>query len=249
MDGRVAAVTGAGSGIGAAAARAFVQRGASVVLLDISPSAAENQADALRAVGGDVRVAVLDVSDPGAVTGAFDDIVSEFGRLDYAFNNAGIVQPRALLPDIAEADWDRVLDINLKSVWLCMRAQLPVMRDQGGGAIVNASSIGGLVGAPELSAYSAAKHGIIGLTRTAALEFAPYGVRVNAVCPGTIATPLFEESTRDRPDLQAAYAAMHPIGRIGTPQEVGGVVAWLCSDEASFITGQALPVEGGRLAQ
>jgi NAD(P)-dependent dehydrogenase (short-subunit alcohol dehydrogenase family) len=249
MQGKVAAITGAGSGIGAASAAAFGARGAALALIDLSEEAAEHQAELLRHKGATVRTYITDVSAPAAVADTFERIGAELGRLDYAFNNAGIVQPRALLPDIPEDAWDRVLRVNLKSVWLCMKAQLPIMAAQGSGAIVNSSSVGGLIGVQEMAAYSAAKHGVIGLTRTAALEFASKGVRVNAVCPGTIATPLVEESTRGRPELKEAYVAMHPIGRLGTPDEVGQVVAWLCSEEASFITGHALPIEGGRLAQ
>ncbi len=173
----------------------------------------------------------------------------EFGHLDWAFNNAGIEGPTAPATELSEADFDRVVAVNLKSTWLCMRRQIPLMVEAGGGAIVNCASIAGLVGFPGISAYVASKHGIIGLTRTAALENAQAGVRVNAVCPGVIRTEMIERFTHGDPSAEAALTGAEPVGRMGTPEEVAALVVWLCSDEASFITGAAVPVDGGWTAQ
>ena len=190
-----------------------------------------------------------DVSRPGDAERMVAATLDAFGRLDWAFNNAGIEGRSAPLADLGEDDWDQVIAVNLKGVWLCMRHEIPAMAAAGGGAIVNCASIAGLVGFPGAAAYVASKHGVVGLTRTAALEGAKSGIRVNAVCPGIIHTAMIDRYTHGDTGVAAQLSAGEPIGRMGTPEEVGDVAAWLCSDEAGFITGAAIPVDGGWTAQ
>jgi NAD(P)-dependent dehydrogenase (short-subunit alcohol dehydrogenase family) len=177
--------------------------------------------------------------------------VATYGRLDCAHNNAGVgARPRALLHELTEESWDRVLSINLKGVWLCMKYEIIQMLKQGGGAIVNTASIMGLVGSWSRSgAYNASKHGVVGLTKTAALEYATSGIRVNCVCPGYIRTPLIEETLRSRPEMEAQIVTRHPVGRMGRPEEIAEAVVWLCSEAASFVTGHTMTVDGGYVAQ
>jgi len=246
--GKVALVTGAGSGIGLATAKAFGEAGASVVLADRREDAVRAAAEGLSASGGKALAVRCDVTDDTQVASMIDRTVSAFGRLDAAFNNAGVMQRRVDTAEISGDEWDRVMAINLRGVWSCMKYELPQMLRNGGGAIVNCSSIGGVIGVPGLAAYHAAKHGVIGLTKTAALEYATRKIRINAVCPGTINTPMAESLTGGDPKILAEFLKDEPIGRIAEPEEVAAAVLWLCSPGASYVVGHALLVDGGYTA-
>ena len=246
--GKVALVTGAGSGIGLATAKAFGEAGASVVLADRREDAVRAAAEGLSASGGKALAVRCDVTDDTQVASMIDRTVSAFGRLDAAFNNAGVIQRRVDTAEISGDEWDRVMAINLRGVWSCMKHELPQMLRNGGGAIVNCSSIGGVIGVPGLAAYHAAKHGVIGLTKTAALEYATRKIRINAVCPGTINTPMAESLTGGDPKILAEFLKDEPIGRIAEPEEVAAAVLWLCSPGASYVVGHALLVDGGYTA-
>ena len=246
--GKVALVTGAGSGIGLATAKAFGGAGASVVLADRREDAVRAAAEGLSASGGKALAIRCDVTDDTQVASMIDRTVSTFGRLDAAFNNAGVMQRRVDTAEISGDEWDRVMAINLRGVWSCMKYELPQMLRNGGGAIVNCSSIGGVIGVPGLAAYHAAKHGVIGLTKTAALEYATRKIRINAVCPGTINTPMAESLTGGDPKILAEFVKDEPIGRIAEPEEVAAAVLWLCSPGASYVVGHALFVDGGYTA-
>ena len=247
--GQVALVTGASSGMGLAAARAYAEAGAAVVLTDINQTALQTATDDLTAAGHQVLGVVCDVADEASVADAVRTGVEAFGRLDHAFNNAGIQVPPCDAADEPAETFDRVNAINLRGVWASMKHELGQMRSQGSGAIVNNSSLGGLVGLPGRAAYHATKHGVIGLTRSAALEYAPRGIRINAICPGTIATPMVTDMIdKGELDLQVA-TANQPINRLGTAEEIAASVLWLTSPGSSFITGVALPVDGGYTAQ
>ncbi|RJP21419.1 MAG: glucose 1-dehydrogenase [Deltaproteobacteria bacterium] len=239
MNGKVALVTGGGSGIGRAASLLFAKRGAKVVVADIASPGGEETAAMVRAAGGDALFVRTDVSRSGDVTGMVDRTVATFGRLDFAFNNAGIFLGLTPLPEYTEEMWERSIAVNLKGVWLCMKYEIPRMLETGGGAIVNTSSIAGLVAFPGHYGYVASKSGVNGITRGAALEYAASGIRVNAVCPGVVDTPMAKDILLD------AYKALHPMGRFGTPEDVASTAVWLCSGEASFITGQTFAVDGG----
>ncbi|MET0164169.1 MAG: SDR family oxidoreductase [Vicinamibacterales bacterium] len=247
--GKVALVTGASTGIGRASAIAFAREGAKVVVSDVNAEGGEATARLLRDSGGEAVFVKADVSAASEVEALVRKAVAAYGRLDYAFNNAGIAGTiGAFTHEYPDESWDRVIGINLKGVWLCMRYEIPQMLKQGGGAIVNTASIWGLVGAPGASAYVASKHGVVGLTRAAALEYAPKGIRINAVNPGTIRTPILDPFIAAIPEFESMMTARHPIGRIGMPEEVAEAVVWLCSDAASFVVGQNLPVDGGYTA-
>ncbi len=246
--GKVALVTGAASGIGRASALAFAREGAKVVVADVNVAAGEETVALCRAENTDAFFVRCDVSQASEVERLIEQAVDTFGRIDVAHNNAGIEGVQAMLVDYPEEVWDRVIDINLKGVWLCMKYEIRQMLRQGGGAIVNTSSVAGLSGSRGVSAYVASKHGIVGITRAAALEYARNGIRVNAICPGTIHTAMIDRFTQGDPQVLAEFAEGEPIGRLGSPEEVANAVVWLCSDKASFVTGATLAIDGGRLA-
>lgn len=249
FTGQVAFVTGAGSGMGLATARAFAEAGAAVTLTDANPDALAGAEAALRAAGHRVLAIRCDVADEDQVAAAVARTVDTFGRLDMAYNNAGIQAPATDAADEPAELFDRLIAINLRGVWAAMKHELAQMRRQGSGAIVNCSSLGGLVGLPGRAAYHATKHGVIGLTRSAAVEYAPRGVRINAICPGTIETPMVTRMIESGDLDRAQAAAGQPIARLGTAEEMAAAVLWLCSPGASFVVGVALPVDGGYTAQ
>lgn len=249
MAGRVALVTGASSGIGRATALAFAGAGASVVVADVCERAGDHLAREIGEGGGNAMFVACDVSRSEDVERMARRTMDALGRLDFAFNNAGIEGETAEAAACTEENWDRVIAVNLKGAWLCMRQEIPRMLAHGGGAIVNCSSVAGLVGFPGIAAYTASKHGLIGLTKSAALEYATRGIRVNAVCPGVIRTPMVERFTRGDPEAEAQLVASEPVGRMGAPEEVAAAVLWLCSDAASFVTGHAMAVDGGFVAR
>ena len=245
MRGKVVLVTGAASGIGRAAALAFAARGARVVAADQDTEGGEDTVRRIVERDGEAIFVHTDVSDDTSVAALLARTAEVYGPLNYAFNNAGIEGISAPTAECTEENWDRVLRVNLKGVWLCMKHEILQMLDHDGGAIVNCSSVAGLVGFASSPAYVASKHGIVGLTRTAALEYATRGIRVNAICPGVIQTPMIDRVTDGDPAAMRALQDMEPMGRIGRPEEVAEAEVWLCCDAASFVTGQALAVDGG----
>jgi NAD(P)-dependent dehydrogenase (short-subunit alcohol dehydrogenase family) len=247
FEGKVVLVTGAAGGIGRATAVAFGRRGARVVLADVADLAAT--AAEVRGAGAEVLAVTCDVSRDDDVRALVARAVQRFGRLDCAYNNAGIEGQPAATHECSEENWDRTLAVNLKGVWLCLRHEIPQMLKQGGGTIVNCASVAGLVGIAGLPAYEASKHGVVGLTRTAALETVKQNIRINAVCPGAILTPMLERFMASSPEARATVVASEPIGRIGKPEEIAECVLWLCSDASSFVTGQALAADGGWTVQ
>jgi NAD(P)-dependent dehydrogenase (short-subunit alcohol dehydrogenase family) len=249
LEGRVALVTGAGSGIGRAAALAFAAHGAKVLAADVAKDANAETARQIATAGGEAVAMEADVTDENAVQGMVQAAVRAWGRLDCAHNNAGIAEPRVLTADMTAETWDRVITTNLKGVWLGMKYQIRQMLEQGGGAIVNTASVVGLAAVRHQPAYVASKHGVIGLTKAAALEYAEAGIRVNAVCPAAVHTPSLDGYFKAHPYLEKALIDSNPSKRIATPEEVAAAVVWLCSDEASFVTGHALVTDGGVLAQ
>lgn len=245
MDGKVALVTGAGGGIGRAAAVAFAASGAAVLVSDINPEGGTETVALIGAAGGKARFERCDVSQPDQVKAMVGAAVEAFGRLDFAFNNAGINNLGA--DEYDDTVWARSLGVNLSGVMYCMREQSEAMLKSGGGAIVNTSSINGLVGNPAQPGYTATKHGVVGLTRHGALRWAKAGIRVNAVCPGVIETPMTAPLTAN-PDMKKLLDSMTPMGRMGQAHEIASAVVWLCSDQASFVTGHALVIDGGATA-
>jgi NAD(P)-dependent dehydrogenase (short-subunit alcohol dehydrogenase family) len=247
MHGKVALVTGGSSGIGKATALAFAQRGAKVVIASRGQEKGEAVVAEIKALGGDARWIQADVSQADQVEALVKGTIEAYGRLDYAFNNGGSGGMGGWIADIQEADWDATIDGFLKSVWLCMKYELIEMLKQGGGAIVNNSSVDGQRAFPWDPVYSAAKHGVLGLTKSAAMQYADKNVRINAVCPGWILTPPVEDMLNRNPESKQGMLQHQPIGRLGKPEEVAEAVVWLCSDSASLIVGTALAVDGGYL--
>jgi NAD(P)-dependent dehydrogenase (short-subunit alcohol dehydrogenase family) len=241
----VAFVTGAGSGIGRATAIRFAQLGARVAVVDFSASNGRACVDHINALGGESIFIQADVTQSEQVDNAIRSTVSAFGRIDVAHNNAGTEGEFATLTESTEAGWDRTIEVNLKSVWLCMRAQIPVMREGGGGAIVNTASVAALVGQAGATAYCASKHGVLGLTKAAALENAKSGIRINAICPGLVRTAMSDRLVAMDPRLYDSLAAASPIGRVAAPEEIAEAVIWLCSPAASYVIGHALTIDGG----
>ena len=249
-EGRIALVTGGASGIGRETALLFAREGASVAVVDMNEEGAMATADEILSFGGDACHYKADVASGAELDKLFEAVVDRYGRIDSAFNNAGIEGEVGVPIDLAdEAAWDRVININLKGVWLCMKHELAIMKQTGGGCIVNTASVAGLVGGTFGGAYYASKHGVVGLSKAAAVEYGKSNIRVNAVCPGVVKTEMAERLLDGQIEREQAIQALHPIGRLGTPQEVAQMVVWLCSDKASFVTGQAIAVDGGYVTQ
>jgi len=249
MKDKIVLVTGGSSGIGKACALAFSRAGAIVTIVaDINQEGLDQTVSEMEGEGLSIR---LDVSKPDQVKNLIDEVVKRYGRIDCAINNAGVEGTLAPTTDCTEENWDKVININLKGIWLCMKYEIPQMLKQGGGAIVNMSSVLGLVGLPGYPAYVASKHGVVGLTKTAALEYAQTGIRINALCPGAVRTPLMSRMIKDNPGVitEELFVSLEPIGRVANPEEVADAAVWLCSDKSSYVTGIALPLDGGLTAR
>jgi NAD(P)-dependent dehydrogenase (short-subunit alcohol dehydrogenase family) len=245
LEGKVAVVTGAAMGIGRSSAEIFSREGASVVVADIDEAGGHQTVDMIEASGGQATFIRTDVSTPSDVAAMVAHAVDTYGGLDCAHNNAGIAAPLAPLAEYPDDGWDRTIAVMLSGVYYCMKAEIPRMLERGGGAIVNTASGVGLVAYPHQAAYTASKHGVIGLTKVAALDYGAQGIRVNAICPGTARTPMVDEAVLRDPTLDAYLKTLHPIGRIGEASEVAEAAVWLCTPAASFVLGVALPVDGG----
>lgn len=249
FSGKVALVTGGASGIGRATALAFGESEAWVAVADIDEDRGLQTAYLIQEAGGEALFFKCDFGDPTSIHKMFEQIAKHMGKIDCAFNNAGIEGDAASTVDCSEANWQKVIDVNLRGVWLCMKHEIPFMLKAGAGSIVNCSSIAGLIGFESLPAYTASKHGTVGLTKTAALEYAKKNIRINAVCPGVIKTAMVERYTKNDPEALKQLADGEPMGRMGTPEEIASTVLWLCSDRSSFVTGYPLAVDGGWVAQ
>jgi len=245
FSGQVALVTGGAAGIGRATALAFASEGLKVVVSDLDAANGEATVEAIRAAGGEACFLRCDVTREAEVKALMEGVIGAYGRLDYAFNNAGIEIEKGKLADGGEDEFDAIMAVNVKGVWLCMKHQIPLLLAQGGGAIVNTASVAGLGAAPKMSIYAASKHAVIGLTKSAAIEYAKKKLRVNAVCPAVIDTDMFRRAYEADPRKAEYAAAMHPVGRIGQVEEIAAAVLYLCSDGAAFTTGHALAVDGG----
>ncbi|EMA38910.1 short-chain family oxidoreductase [Halococcus morrhuae DSM 1307] len=244
----VAIVTGASSGIGRASAERFAAEGASVVIADVDREGGEETVERIENDGGEAMFVDVDVSDESSVEAMVEETVDTYGGLDIAHNNAGISPSYAPTADVSVEDWQQVIDINLTGVWQCLKAELPAMVESGGGAIVNTASIGGLV-ASGSAPYTGSKHGVVGLTKTAAVEYGGQGVRVNAICPGVVETPMQQQASEDSTEAVDAVTGAQALNWMADPAEIANAAAWLCSDESSFVTGHPLAVDGGLVAQ
>jgi len=249
FDGKVALVTGGSSGIGRVTAVAFAKEGARVAIGDIAVEGGEETLKMIKDAGGEAIFIKADVSKAAEVEAMVQKTIDAYGRLDCAFNNAGIAGGIAFIANSSEEHWDHVIAVNLKGVYLCMKYEIPQMLKQGKGAIVNMASVAGLIGFPAQASYCASKHGVVGITKSVALDYATSGIRVNALCPGIIRTPILGSKLDEKPKIMANYIAMEPVGRLGKPEEIAPAVLWLCSDEASFVTGYPLAVDGGMVAR
>ena len=249
FKGKVALVTGAGAGIGRASTIAFAKEGASVVVGDVATESGNETAEMIKKNGGEAIFVKTDVSRANDVEMLVKNTVASYGRLDYAINNAGVEGKTATIADYAEQDWDRIIDINLKGVWLCMKYEIPAMLKHGGGAIVNVASIAGVVGFQGMPAYTASKFGVIGLTKVAALDYARANIRVNSVSPGIIHTAMVDRLVATNPEMEPSLVARTPMGRMAQPEEIASVIVWLCSDAASFVTGHNMVADGAYTAQ
>lgn len=248
LDGKIALVTGGAAGLGRGTALTFAKAGATVIIADVDERGAEETVRLITAAGGAAHALATDVTRAAAVETLLTHIAATWGRLDCACNNAGVADGAPAWLDLTEDAWERVLTLNLTGVWLCMRAEIRQMLTQGRGTIVNMASIFGLVGSPTSPALTATKHGVIGLTKSASVAYAKAGIRINAVCPAFIDSPVLDRFFREYPQHKNAVVASHPAGRVGTVEEVAEAVVWLCSDAAGFVTGQALAVDGGYVA-
>lgn len=249
LEGKIALITGGGSGIGRSTALAFAREGAKVAVADVQVEGGRKTLQMIKEAGGEGIFIKTDISQAGEVESLIKKIVETYGRLDCAFNNAGIEGEPAFTADITEEAWDRVMSVNLRGTWLCLKYEIRQMLEQGGGVIVNTASTMGLVGFPGGPAYVTSKHGIVGLTKAAALEYARLGIRINAVCPTFAMTPMGERIMAYQPGIDELLKTMHPMGRFANPEDVAEAVVWLCSDSASFITGQPIAVDGGYVIQ
>ncbi|MBC9250824.1 short-chain dehydrogenase [Pseudomonas alcaligenes] len=248
FSGKVALVTGGAAGIGRATALAFAGEGLQVVVSDVDVSGGEGTVQLIREAGGDATFVRCDVTREAEVKVLMERTLGAYGRLDYAFNNAGIEIEKGKLAEGSEAEFDAIMGVNVKGVWLCMKHQIPLLLAQGGGAIVNTASVAGLGAAPKMSIYAASKHAVIGLTKSAAVEYGKKKIRVNAVCPAVIDTDMFRRAAESDPKKAEFVAGMHPVGRIGKVEEIAAAVLYLCSDAAGFTTGHSLAVDGGATA-
>jgi len=251
LKGKVVIITGGASGIGRAAAQLFAQEGVKVVVADIQAEGGHETVSLIKRAGGEAVFVETDVSQEDQVRAMVARTVETYGRLDCAFNNAGVEAQQALVPlvDSPVEEFDRLIAINLRGIFLCLKYEIPEMLGAGGGAIVNTSSVAGLVGFQLSGPYVASKHGVVGLTKSAALDYATQNIRVNAICPGVTRTPMVDAMIGGDKELEALIVGVHPMGRVASPEETAQTAVWLCSDEASFITGVALAVDGGLVAQ
>lgn len=245
LTGKVVIVTGAGSGIGRTTAVAFAREGAKVVVANRREAEGQETVQLVKEIGSDGLFVKTDVTQEPDVKALVDTTVEAYGRIDYAFNNAGTEQEPAALVEQTNEAFDKIMSINVKGVWLCMKYQIPQMLKQGGGAIVNNASLYGLIGLANFGIYVASKHAVVGLTKSAALDYAKLGIRINAVNPGAIETEMYDRAFAGKEELKAEIAAKYPLGRVGQPEEIASAVLWLCSDGASFVTGQSLVIDGG----